>query len=88
MTRRQPAKILFTKTDIADILGVTLGVFRQTAQFLNVENIEWTNRNQRFTDSQVHEIIKAIRKRLTDAEIDALINQKAGYLPVLDAVLP
>lgn len=72
-------KILFTKRDIADMLGVGVPVLRVAAQSERVHIIDWKNRKQRFTDDQVFTVIKSLRKRLSDAEIDDLIRKNAGF---------
>lgn len=73
------AKILFTKRDIADMLGVGIPVLRVAAQSERVYIIDWKDRKQRFTDDQVFAVIKSLRKRLTDAEIDSIIRENAGF---------
>lgn len=77
----QAQKLLYTKSDIATMLGVSVGIFRNTTQHLGIELINWKSKTQRFTDGEVHQIIKRIRKRLTDEEIDTLIRQENYNLP-------
>lgn len=73
------AKILFTKSDIASMLSISRTVFRIACESLNVEGVDWRSRTQRFRDDQVFKIIKTLRNRLSDAEIDALIRKNAGF---------
>lgn len=79
MKKNISGKLYFNKSDIADILGVTLGILRFATQIECPELINWKSRKQNFTDQQVFEIIKKVRKRLTDEEIDQLIRKKANY---------
>lgn len=72
-------KILFTKSDIAAMLSTSRGVLRVACESLGVQGIDWKSKTQRFTDDQVFQIIKTLRRRLTDAEIDELIRKKARF---------
>lgn len=79
MKIKKGGKILFTKADIAAMLFVSRGVLKVACESLKIELIDWKNKSQRFTEDQVFQIIKTLRKRLTDTEIDALIRQNAGF---------
>lgn len=71
---KQPSKkLLYTKTDIANMVGVSLGVLRFACQHENVAFINWSDRKQMLTDAQVFDTIRAVRKRWTDQEIDQTI---------------
>lgn len=60
------------------MLSTSRGVLRVACESLGVQGIDWTSKTQRFTDDQVFAIIKTLRRRLTDAEIDAIIRENAG----------
>lgn len=79
MKKNVKEKILFSKGDIASMLGVSRGILRVACETLRVEGIDWRSKTQRFTDQEVFNIIKALRKRLTDEEIDLLIRQNARF---------
>lgn len=79
MELQKREKILFTKSDIAAMLNTSRGVLRIACESLGVQGVDWKSKTQRFTDDQVFQIIKTLRRRLTDAEIDAMIRQNAGF---------
>lgn len=61
------------------MLNTSRGVLRIACESLGVQGVDWKSKTQRFTDDQVFQIIKTLRRRLTDAEIDAMIRQNAGF---------
>ncbi len=68
-------KLLFNKSDIARMLGVTIGVLRFATQYANCSIINWKERRQLLNDSEVFNVIKAVRTRLSETEIKEIIEK-------------
>lgn len=66
-------KLLYNKSDIARMLGVTIGVLRFATQYAGCKVIDWRERRQLLNDTQVIEVIRAVKTRLSEQEIRAII---------------
>lgn len=74
MRNERSKKLLYNKTDIATMLGVSKGVLRRTCEVLKVVELDYKDPKQRFTEAQVFEILRIFKSRLTDDEISLLIH--------------
>jgi prophage antirepressor-like protein len=66
-------KLLFTKEDVCNMLGVSKRDLRYAAETAKCTVLDYKNRYQRLNDGEVFTIIRTLKKRLSDTEIDSII---------------
>lgn len=66
-------KLLYNKSDIARMLGVTIGVLRFATQYAGCTVINWKTPRQLLNDTEAMQVIKAVKTRLSDQEVRELI---------------